>query len=140
MVAYGEFRKGFNGCEIDTRIIFTGLKHIVHNYLHRQITEADLNVLEEFFSTHYIGKPFPYPKVLFRKIVDEKNGYFPVKIEALSEGTVIHPHTPVYVITAQDEFYPLITYLETILTMVWVSHVFMCLSLPCCSISSILQQ
>jgi hypothetical protein len=30
------------------------------------------------------------------KFVDENNGYFPVKIQALPEGTCVHAHVPVY--------------------------------------------
>ena len=37
--------------------------------------------------THY-----PYPKELFLKFVRENDGYFPVKIEALPEGTVANIH------------------------------------------------
>lgn len=40
--------------------------------------------------------PFPFPKELFLKIVRENNGYFPVRIQALPEGTCVHVHTPVY--------------------------------------------
>jgi hypothetical protein len=40
--------------------------------------------------------PFPFPKDMFLKFVHENNGYFPVKIQALPEGTCVHVHTPVY--------------------------------------------
>ena len=44
-----------------------------------------------------------------------------MKIEALPEGTAIHAHVPVYQIIAEGEMSRLVTYLETLLTMVWVS-------------------
>ena len=50
----------------------------------------------------------------------EHNGYFPVKIESLAEGSVIYPHVPVYQITAKGKYSRLVTYLETLLTMIWV--------------------
>lgn len=53
------------------------------------------------------------------KFVEENDGYFPVRIEALPEGTVCFPHTPVYQITARGEYSRLVTFLETILTQVW---------------------
>jgi nicotinic acid phosphoribosyltransferase len=40
--------------------------------------------------------PFPFPKEMFLKFVRENNGYFPVKIQALQDGTCVHKHTPVY--------------------------------------------
>ncbi len=43
----------------------------------------------------------------------------PVKLESLPEGTVVHVHVPVYQITSEEEYTPLCTFLETVLTMVW---------------------
>ncbi len=46
-------------------------------------------------------------------------GYFPVTIQALPEGTCVHSHVPVYQLTTTQEYAPLVTYLETLLTHVW---------------------
>lgn len=46
-------------------------------------------------------------------------GYFPIKLQALREGSVVHARVPVYQITASGKYAPLCTYLETVLTMVW---------------------
>ena len=46
-------------------------------------------------------------------------GYFPVRVQALREGTAIHARVPVYQITASGKYAPLCTYIETLLTMVW---------------------
>ena len=48
---------------------------------------------------------------------------FPVKIEAMPEGSVIRPHVPLYIVTATKEYSRLCTFLETLLTMLWY---------PCC--------
>eukprot|EP00798_Chlamydomonas_sp_ICE-L_P008161 gene8161-1416_t len=61
---------------------------------------------------------FPFPVPLFEKFVKENNGYFPVSIEALDEGTCVHARIPVYQITASGEYAPLCTFLETLLTMI----------------------
>lgn len=53
------------------------------------------------------------------KFVQENNGYFPVKLQALPEGTCAHVHVPVYQITAESPYSRLITFFETILTQVW---------------------
>lgn len=63
--------------------------------------------------------PPSFPKDLFLKFVRENRGYFPVRIEALREGTVANIHVPVYQIFAEAEYARLITFLETILTQVW---------------------
>lgn len=121
MTAYGEFRTGFDKDPGDQRLIFYGLRYIVDTYVARRWTEHDLHVMEAFLETHNAGfTPYPYAKDLLAKIVKECGGYFPVRIEALEEGTVVYPHVPVYVISAKDEYAGLVTYLETLLTMVWV--------------------
>ncbi|KIY93199.1 nicotinate phosphoribosyltransferase [Monoraphidium neglectum] len=53
---------------------------------------------------------YPFPRDLFAKFVTENDGYFPVKIQALPEGSAI---------TSEDEYAPLCTFLETLLTMAW---------------------
>eukprot|EP00955_Chlamydomonas_euryale_P114322 366268-Chlamydomonas_euryale.AAC.22 len=64
-------------------------------------------------------REFPFPRELFEKFIKENKGYFPVTIEALPEGTAIHPRVPVYQITTSGVYAPLCTFLETLLTMVW---------------------
>jgi len=71
-------------------------------------------------STHLAGyQPFPFPKDLFAKFIKENDGYFPIRLQALPEGTVANAHTPVYQITAEGEYSRLVTFFETLLTQVW---------------------
>lgn len=119
MVAYGEFRKPYPGLD-DQRIVFYGMRNIVETYLEHQWTVEEVEAAEKFYSTHNAGNtPYPFPKNLFLKFIKENNGYFPIKVEALPEGTVIYPHVPVYQITAEDPYASLCTFLETLMTMVW---------------------
>jgi hypothetical protein len=84
-------------------------------------TLADLAVAERFTSTLNIGNtPYPFPIELFRKFIIENNGFFPVTIRALPEGSVVYPHVPLYIVEASDEYAPLATFLETLLGMSWV--------------------
>lgn len=120
MVAYGEFRKSFQGDKEDERIVFYGLRYIVDRYVRHRWTQEEVDRAAEFFSTHIAeDKPFPFPRDLFDRIVQEHDGIFPVKIEALPEGSICYPHVPVYQITAEGKFSRLVTFLETLLTMVW---------------------
>ncbi|RUS22413.1 Quinolinate phosphoribosyl transferase [Endogone sp. FLAS-F59071] len=120
MVAYGEFRAGYDGDKTDTRLVFYGIRYIIENYVAKQWTVEDVELADKFFASHNAGfEPFPYPKDLFLKFIEENDGYFPVKIEALPEGTACHVHTPVYQITAEGDYSGLVTFLETLLTMVW---------------------
>lgn len=117
MVAYGEFREPFGQ---DHRIVFYGMNYIIDKYLNRQWTHEELIEAEKFYSNHNAGQTsYPFPKDLFESFIEENNGYFPVKIEAMPEGSVIYPHIPVYQITAEGKYSRLVTFLETLLTQVW---------------------
>ena len=120
MVAYGEFRHGYNKDEQDTRMVNYGIRHIIETYLHRQWTARDLELAGKFYATHCAGgTPLPWPKDLFHRIVDEHDGYFPITIQALPEGTCTNVRVPVYQITARGDFAPLCLFFETLLTQIW---------------------
>jgi nicotinamide phosphoribosyltransferase len=120
MVAYGEFRGSFNKDEKDQRIVFYGIRYAIENFVSVQWTMEDVENMANFLSTHNAGNtPYPFPKHLFEKFVKENNGYFPVIIESLPEGSVIYPHIPIYQISALGEYAPLVTFLETIMTQIW---------------------
>ncbi|KAJ2724076.1 hypothetical protein GGI07_002197 [Coemansia sp. Benny D115] len=119
-IAYAEFRHALDKDSQDQRIIFYGLRYVIEHYISRQWTLQDVNMAEAFFKTHNAGfTAFPFPRDLFLKFIAEHNGYFPVRIEAMPEGSVVYPHTPVLQITAQSEYASLVTYLETVLLMTW---------------------
>ena len=42
-----------------------------------------------------------------------------MKFQALRDGTAAHVHVPIYQITAENEYAPLCTFLETVLTHLW---------------------
>lgn len=119
MCAYGEFRKRMPGLE-DDRVVVYGVRHVVEEYLHTRWTLDDIDNAALFFQTH--GSSFgdhAFPRALFERFVRENDGYFPVRFEALLDGTVVHARTPVYQLTARGEYAHLVTYLETLLTHLW---------------------
>jgi nicotinic acid phosphoribosyltransferase len=119
IVAYGEFRKAFPGLE-DDRIVWYGMRHIVEHWLEKQWDHEQLAYLDYFMSTQNAGStPYPYPREQFVKFINENNGYFPVQVDALPEGTVVYPHTTVYRIKAKAPYAELVTFLETIISHTW---------------------
>ncbi|KAI8607469.1 nicotinate phosphoribosyltransferase family-domain-containing protein, partial [Chytriomyces sp. MP71] len=108
-------------------------------YLEQRWTQKELDQATLFFKTHRASmdpsdpakSEFPFPRDLFQKIIDENDGYFPVKIEALPEGSVVYPHTPALQITASGEYSRLVTYLETVLTHLWYPSTVATLSRRC---------
>lgn len=116
----------------DARFVSYGMRYLIESYLMHQWTHEDVDRAKHFYSTHNAGfTPFPFPEVLFRKMVDENRGYFPVKIQALRDGTVAHIHVPSYQIVAEGEYSRLVTFLETVLTHVWYSSTVATLSRKC---------
>jgi len=118
MSAYGSFRSGYKG-ENTNKVLFYGY-HFVRRFVEHVWTLEDVEELQSHMSTFGIGgKSHPFPDELFTKIVNENNGYFPVKLQVLPEATVVYAGTPVYQITASGEYSRLVTYLETCLTHIY---------------------
>lgn len=121
MVAYGEFRAGFDKDKADTRLVSYGIRYVVENYVARKWTLQDVQQAALFFKSHLAPdhSDFPFPKEIFEKFVNENDGWFPIKLEALLEGTCVNAHVPIYQITAEGDYARLCTFLETVLTQVW---------------------
>lgn len=118
-IAYAECRRGGWPNPDDDRIVLYGLRYHIEKYLNRRVTNLDVEEAADLMSTYGPGQTtHPFPLDLMKQIVAE-GGYFPVRIEALPEGSVIYPHTPVYQIYAEEKYSRLITYLETCLSRLW---------------------
>ena len=82
---------------MDTRVVVYGIRYIVENFLEKRWTMADVELAAHFYSTHgAMGSAFPFPRHLFEKFVLENDGFFPVTLQAVPEGTVVHANVPVY--------------------------------------------
>lgn len=139
MVAYGEFRgpmaidKKLIG---DERIVVMGLEYIIKNYINRTWCQTDLDNAKKFFLTHAPNKTkYQFPEKEFKAIVKDYNGKIPIEVHGLPDGSVVLPHTPIYKIIAEQKrefnFSKLITFFETILTMVWYPSCVATLSRNC---------
>eukprot|EP00798_Chlamydomonas_sp_ICE-L_P002407 gene2407-8718_t len=75
MVAYGEFRSGYNKDRSDTRFVSYGIRYMIDNYIAKQWTMEDVERASLFFSTHMapMYTEFPFPKEMFAKFVNENN-------------------------------------------------------------------
>lgn len=101
-----------------SEVVCFGLQMYILEYLaNTQICARDIDEAEEFFKLH--GEPFN--RVGWEIIIDEFTGFLPVRIEALPEGTVVEPGTPMVQIVNTDSRFPwLPSYLETaLLRAVW---------------------
>lgn len=64
--------------------VFAGVQPFIMEYMMRQITMEDVEAAAEFLKAH--GEPFNYEG--WKYIVEAHNGYLPIQIEAIPEGTV----------------------------------------------------
>jgi len=120
MTAYIEARKPFRDGE-DPRIVHFGINYFIDKYLSTPITHDDIDEALEFYKTHGVGSTeYPFPEQLFRDIVNEENGHWPVVIRSLPDGSVVRARTPQVLITAKGKYAKLVTFLETsLLSCIW---------------------
>ncbi len=97
-------------------IKFFGLQYYIKEYLSKPITQAMVDDAEILLKQH--GLPF-YRKG-FEKIITKYNGYLPVRIRAVKEGSLIPLHNVLMTIESTDEeLFWLPGMLETLLLKVW---------------------
>jgi nicotinamide phosphoribosyltransferase len=99
------------------RTVMFGLQAFIKEYLLEPITQADIDIANEILTAH--GEPFN--RAGWQYILDQHNGYLPVVIRAVPEGTVVPVSNVLATIENTDpECFWLTTWLETaLLRAVW---------------------
>ncbi|CAB3693785.1 nicotinate phosphoribosyltransferase [Paraburkholderia rhynchosiae] len=98
------------------RTLFFGLQMLIKEYLCRPITTAMIEQARAFFTAH--GEPFN--EAGWRYIVERHNGYLPVRIRAVPEGSVVPTHNVLVTVECDDpRVFWLASYMETMLLRVW---------------------
>lgn len=97
--------------------VFFGLQAFIKEYLLKPITQADIDIADEILTAH--GEPFN--REGWEYILREHNGYLPVVIRAVPEGTPVPVKNVLATIENTDpKCFWLTTYLETsLLRAVW---------------------
>lgn len=85
------------GPEFD-RFIFFGLQGFIKEYLLTPITQSDINQAARFYKTH--GEPFNQEG--WQLILDEYDGYLPLEICAIPEGTEVPIRLPIITVVNTD--------------------------------------
>lgn len=104
------------GGDYDTTLFF-GLQAFIKEYLLEPITQADIDVADEILTAH--GEPFN--REGWQYILDQHQGFLPLVIRAVPEGTVVPVKNVLATVENTDpECFWLTTYLETaLLRAVW---------------------
>jgi nicotinamide phosphoribosyltransferase len=96
--------------------VFFGLQAIIQEFLSQPITMDDVVEAAALFQAH--GEPFNYEG--WQHIVDAHDGFMPVEILAVPEGTVVPNGNVLAVVNSTDHHVPWVaSYLETLLLRVW---------------------
>ena len=104
------------GGQYDFTVMF-GLQAFIKEYLLEPITQADIDVADEILTAH--GEPFN--RAGWQYILDKHNGFLPLVIKAVPEGTLVPVKNVLATVENTDpECFWLTTYLETaLLRAVW---------------------
>lgn len=85
----------------DSRMVFYGISDFIRNHLSQPITHKDIDDAKEFMQTAYsFGGPLFFPEELWRRVVNEYNGYLPILIQGLPEGSTYFPNEPKIQVTS----------------------------------------
>ena len=97
--------------------LFAGIQGYINTYLMKPFTQEDLD--EAFAVTTAHGTPFNYDG--FKYILDEYDGYLPVEITALPEGSIVPLSVPLVQVRNTDPKVPWLTsFIETsLLRAIW---------------------
>jgi nicotinamide phosphoribosyltransferase len=113
MYSYFESRGGRWG-----ETVFFGLQYLLKEYLSKPVTAADVEEAKAFFEAH--GEPFNYDG--WMGIVRDHDGYMPVRIKAVPEGTVVPTHNILMSVESTDpKYFWIVSWLETVLVRLWYS-------------------
>ena len=99
------------------RTVFFGLQAFIKEYLLSPINQSDIDIADEILTAH--GEPFN--RQGWQYILDKHNGYLPVVIRAVPEGSVVPVRNVLATIENTDpECFWLTTWLETaLLRAIW---------------------
>jgi nicotinamide phosphoribosyltransferase len=102
---------------ITTEIVFFGLQAFIKKYLMNPISLAEIGRVERMMKAH--GEPFN--RAGWVDILNKFNGYLPIEIEALPEGTVTKPGTVLVQVRAtHPDFAWVVSFVETaLLRAIW---------------------
>lgn len=114
MFSYIESRGG-----VYDRTVFFGLQYILQKFVEVQITMDMIDEAEDFFMQHF-GQVESFNRKGWEHIVKKYNGFLPVEIKAVPEGTVVPTKNVLVSMYCDDpDCFWAVGYIETLLLRVW---------------------
>ena len=101
------------GVAKDSRMVFYGIRRFVEEYLTTKITKEHLDEAKAFMARgHSFGGAIPFNDTIWNRVIKENNGYLPIHIQAMPEGSVVFPFEPFIKVTAKDGYGELAAHVE----------------------------
>lgn len=92
------------GVAKDGRMCLYGLTDFIQRELTKPVTEMDVATSALFMQdAHSFGGPLDFDTPMWQRVVREYNGYLPIRIEALPEGSTFWANEPVIQVTSLSE-------------------------------------
>lgn len=89
------------GVAKDSRMVLYGLVDFIQRELTVPVTSTDVEYSRVFMNSARVDRqPLDFDEVMWRRVVDEYNGYLPIRIEALPECSTFWPQEPVIQVTS----------------------------------------
>lgn len=99
-----------------SEVVFFGLQHLLKEYLSKPITKEHIDQAKELLTAHGV----PFNQNGWNYILEEYNGYLPIKIRAVPEGSVVPVNNVLMTVENTDPKLPWLTsFVETLLLKVW---------------------
>ncbi len=100
----------------DEPVRFFGLQYYLKEYLTKPITQADIEQAKAIITAHGLM----FDEAGWQHILDKHDGYLPIKIRAVKEGTIVEGHNVLMTIESTDSAVPwVVGFVETLLMKVW---------------------
>lgn len=125
----GIFRRPLSAAGDDLRLISAGLAPFIKLNLERPMTAGDLTEADDFWSDFHASsqvpgrKPYPWPRDMFRRIVERYGGRYPIVVTGLLDGQahyVGEPHVQIW--TDEPGMGECVGWIEsTLLPYLWTS-------------------
>jgi len=99
-----------------------GLQLVIKEHLLRQLTHKQVDNIIAFQKEHFFGVEIEELEIALRAVVDDYDGYMPLKIRAIPEGTVLPTKQLLATVesaVADERIIALTTYMETLIMRVW---------------------
>lgn len=100
------------------QVLWFGLQYILQKYLEVRITREMIDEAEDYITEHGLGESFN--RKGWEYIVDAYDGYIPITIKSLPEGTVVGTKNVLcYAVCDDPKAFWVVSYFETLLLRVW---------------------